>query len=156
MPIKMLASQCCYKENNRCSVSRTGYINALYEPDTEVFNVKVSGIWSNHCAFKWSIYIFFLLPAYSAAHSHIGAQGWLLTPWTGDQLVARPLPKHRTTQTQKITRTHIKHPCPGRNLNPQSRPPSDRRLSMPQIAWLPRPARIYNIQIMKIKFAPLV
>jgi hypothetical protein len=22
------------------------------------------------------------------------------TPWTGDQLVARPLPKHRTTQTQ--------------------------------------------------------
>jgi hypothetical protein len=23
------------------------------------------------------------------------------TPWTGDQFVARPLPKHRTTQTQK-------------------------------------------------------
>jgi hypothetical protein len=22
------------------------------------------------------------------------------TPWTGDQLVTRPLPKHRTTQTQ--------------------------------------------------------
>jgi hypothetical protein len=22
------------------------------------------------------------------------------TPWTGDQLVSRPLPKHRTTQTQ--------------------------------------------------------
>jgi hypothetical protein len=22
------------------------------------------------------------------------------TPWTGDQLVIRPLPKHRTTQTQ--------------------------------------------------------
>jgi hypothetical protein len=22
------------------------------------------------------------------------------TPWTGDQLIARPLPKHRTTQTQ--------------------------------------------------------
>jgi hypothetical protein len=22
------------------------------------------------------------------------------TPWTGDQLVARPLPKHRATQTQ--------------------------------------------------------
>jgi hypothetical protein len=28
------------------------------------------------------------------------------TPWTGDQLVARPLPKHRTTQTQKKN-THI-------------------------------------------------
>jgi hypothetical protein len=34
--------------------------------------------------------------------------------------------KHRKT------RTHIKHPCPGRNSNPQSRPPSDRCLSMPQ------------------------
>jgi hypothetical protein len=28
------------------------------------------------------------------------------TPWAGDQLVARPLPIHRTTQTQKNTRTH--------------------------------------------------
>jgi hypothetical protein len=28
------------------------------------------------------------------------------TPWTGDRLAARPLPKHRTTQTQKISRTH--------------------------------------------------
>jgi hypothetical protein len=24
------------------------------------------------------------------------------TPWTGDQAVARPLPTHRTTQTQRI------------------------------------------------------
>jgi hypothetical protein len=30
------------------------------------------------------------------------------TPWTGDQLVARPLPKHRTTQTQnKCTQTSV-------------------------------------------------
>jgi hypothetical protein len=28
------------------------------------------------------------------------------TPWTSDQLVARPLPKHTTTQTQKNTYTH--------------------------------------------------
>jgi hypothetical protein len=28
-------------------------------------------------------------------------------------------------------RTHIKHPCPRRNSNPQSRPPRDRRLFMP-------------------------
>jgi hypothetical protein len=28
------------------------------------------------------------------------------TPWTGDQLVTRPLPKHSTTQTQKQTHTH--------------------------------------------------
>jgi hypothetical protein len=26
--------------------------------------------------------------------------------WTGDQLVARPLPERRTTQTQKNTHTH--------------------------------------------------
>jgi hypothetical protein len=29
------------------------------------------------------------------------------TPWTGDQPVARPLPTHRTTQTQKLTQTSI-------------------------------------------------
>jgi hypothetical protein len=28
------------------------------------------------------------------------------TPWTGDQLVARPLPKHKTTQTEKKAYTH--------------------------------------------------
>jgi hypothetical protein len=32
------------------------------------------------------------------------------TPWTSDQLVARPLPKHRTTQTQN-KHIHTKHPC---------------------------------------------
>jgi hypothetical protein len=32
--------------------------------------------------------------------------GW--SPWTGDQPVARPLPKHRTAQTQnEDTRTHM-------------------------------------------------
>jgi hypothetical protein len=30
------------------------------------------------------------------------------TPWTGDQLIARPLPTHRTTQTQnKRTQTFL-------------------------------------------------
>jgi hypothetical protein len=28
------------------------------------------------------------------------------TLWTGDQLVARPLPKYRTTQTQKNAHAH--------------------------------------------------
>jgi hypothetical protein len=33
------------------------------------------------------------------------------TPWTGDQLAARPLPKHRITQTQnKRIHTHTKRP----------------------------------------------
>jgi hypothetical protein len=38
------------------------------------------------------------------------------------------------------TRTHIKHPCPMRDSNQQSRPPSDRKLFMPQTARLLRPA----------------
>jgi hypothetical protein len=54
---------------------------------------------------------------YSVSWSFTGGR----TPWTGDQLVPRPLPKHRKT------RTHIKHPCPRRDSNPKSRPPSDRR-----------------------------
>jgi hypothetical protein len=47
------------------------------------------------------------------------------------------------TRQHKHRKTHIhtiKHPCPRRNSNPQSRPPSDRRLFMPQTARLPRPA----------------
>jgi hypothetical protein len=35
------------------------------------------------------------------------------TPWMGDQLVATPLPKHRTTQTQKNTHTSNIHGLSG-------------------------------------------
>jgi hypothetical protein len=44
-------------------------------------------------------------------------------PWTSDQLVARLLSKHRTTQTH----THTKHPCPEWDSNPRSQRPSKRR-----------------------------
>jgi hypothetical protein len=47
------------------------------------------------------------------------------------------------TRQHKHRKTHIhtiKHPCPRRDSNPQSLPPSDRRLFMPQTAQLPRPA----------------
>jgi hypothetical protein len=37
-----------------------------------------------------------------------------MTPWTGDQPVARPLPTHSTTQTQN------KHPCLEWDSNPRS------------------------------------
>jgi hypothetical protein len=37
-------------------------------------------------------------------------------------------------------RTHIKHPSPGWDSKPQSRPPNDRWLFKPQTARLPRPA----------------
>jgi hypothetical protein len=56
-----------------------------------------------------------LLHPYSGTRSHIESQGWLLsfwyftsgrTPWAGDKLVARPLPKRRTPQTQKNSDTH--------------------------------------------------
>jgi hypothetical protein len=58
------------------------------------------------------------------------------TPWTSDQLVARPLPKHTTTQTHTPLNIHASR----RDSNPQSRPPSDRRLFMPQSARISRPA----------------
>jgi hypothetical protein len=41
----------------------------------------------------------------------------LLDPWRGDQPVARPLPKHRTTQTQ-TKRTQNRHQYFGRDSNP--------------------------------------
>jgi hypothetical protein len=51
------------------------------------------------------------LPAHSGSwppiqfRNHFFTEG--RTPWTSDQPVARPLPKHRTTQTQnKRTHTH--------------------------------------------------
>jgi hypothetical protein len=47
------------------------------------------------------------------------------TPWTGDQLVARPLHKHRTNQTQN-KRTH-RHPCVKWDSNPRSQRSSERR-----------------------------
>jgi hypothetical protein len=36
-----------------------------------------------------------------------------MTPWTGDQLVVRPLPKYRTTQTQKNAHTSNIHALSG-------------------------------------------
>jgi hypothetical protein len=37
-------------------------------------------------------------------------------PWTGDQLIARPLPKHRTTQTQDKHIHQTSMPCMGFEL----------------------------------------
>jgi hypothetical protein len=50
------------------------------------------------------------------------------TPWTGDQPVARPLPTHRTTQTQ-IKSTH-RYPCLEWDWNPRS------QLSSEDSPWL--------------------
>jgi hypothetical protein len=52
------------------------------------------------------------------------------TPWTSDQPVARPLPKHRTTQTQNkhIHKQNIQYLV--QDLNPRSRLPSKRRQFM--------------------------
>jgi hypothetical protein len=40
-------------------------------------------------------------------------------PWTGGQPVAKPLPTHRTTQTQN-KRTQYRHPCLEWDSNPRS------------------------------------
>jgi hypothetical protein len=49
------------------------------------------------------------------------------TPWAGDQLVARPLPKHRTAQTQNKHTYVPKHLCPKWDSNARSQRPSERR-----------------------------
>jgi hypothetical protein len=51
------------------------------------------------------------------------------TPWTSDQSIARPLPTHRTTQTQ-YKRTH-RHPCLQWDSNARSQRSSRRRQFMP-------------------------
>jgi hypothetical protein len=51
------------------------------------------------------------------------------TSWTGDQPVARPLPTHRTTQSQN-KRTQYRHPCLERDSNPRSQRSSERRRFM--------------------------
>jgi uncharacterized protein YraI len=60
---------------------------------------------------------------FSYCHSKVGP--WFLifqfydnftdgrTPWTSDHLVARPLPKHRTTQTQNKHTYQTSVPCVG-------------------------------------------
>jgi hypothetical protein len=52
------------------------------------------------------------------------------TPWTGDQLVTRPLPKHRTKQAQN--KRIQRHPCLELDADPRSRLPSERRQYMPK------------------------
>jgi hypothetical protein len=51
------------------------------------------------------------------------------TPWTGDQIVARPLPVQKHTKTH--TQTNTKLPCPAWDWNPLSRRPRERRQFMP-------------------------
>jgi hypothetical protein len=52
------------------------------------------------------------------------------TPWTGDQAVARPLPEHRTTQTQN-ERIQCRHPSLEWDWNPRSQCSSGRKRFMP-------------------------
>jgi hypothetical protein len=52
------------------------------------------------------------------------------TPWTGDQPVARPLPTHRTTQTQNKC-TKYRHPCLEWDSNPRCQRSSERKQFMP-------------------------
>jgi hypothetical protein len=54
------------------------------------------------------------------------------SPWTSDQPVPRPLPAHRTTQTQN-KRTH-RHPCFQWDSNSRSQRSSERRQFMPYTA----------------------
>jgi hypothetical protein len=54
------------------------------------------------------------------------------TPWTSDQPVARPLPTHRTTQTQN--KRKYKYPCLEWDSSPRPQRSSKRRQFMPKTA----------------------
>jgi hypothetical protein len=56
------------------------------------------------------------------------------TPWMGDQPVTRPLPAHRTTQTQN-KRTRYRHTCLEWVSNSRSQRSSERRQFMPWPLW---------------------
>jgi hypothetical protein len=81
--------------------------------------------------FYWFYSSLWVLASYFQFHYHF-TDG--RTPWMWDQLVARPLLKHKTTHT------NTKYPCLMWDPNPRSRLPSERRQYMPQTARLPWPA----------------
>jgi hypothetical protein len=60
--------------------------------------------------------------------------GW--TPWTSDRPV-QGLSLITGQHKRRITRIHIKHPCPEWDSNPRSRPPNERRQVMPETARRP-------------------
>jgi hypothetical protein len=66
---------------------------------------------SPNISFINCLYLYFFVPRWALAGFFIFLILYTVgrTPWTSDQPVARPLPKHRTTQTQnkRINR----HPC---------------------------------------------
>jgi hypothetical protein len=90
-----------------------------------------------------SLFFSMALPAHSGPRpliqfrDHFYTDG--MTPWSSDQPVARPLSKHRTTQTQN-KRIHTEHPCLERDSIPWSQRPSKRRQFIPQTARLLWPA----------------
>jgi hypothetical protein len=74
-----------------------------------------------------SIFLYSLLPIFSFLIIYTVGR----TPWTGDQPVSRPLPKHRTTQTQN-KRTQTSMPWVG--FGPRSQCSSGLGQFMPQTA----------------------
>jgi hypothetical protein len=61
--------------------------------------------WENLSTYLWTA-----LPLLFQFHDHF-ADG--RTPWTSDQLIAKPLPKHRTRQTQNKHSHQTSMPCVG-------------------------------------------
>jgi hypothetical protein len=69
-----------------------------------------------HLSHYGSTALCWALAAFSVSWSFYTVDG---TPWKGDQLIARPLPTHRTTQTQN-KRTQYRHSCLELDSNPRS------------------------------------
>jgi hypothetical protein len=103
-------------------------------PDGECYILIVNISNRKNAIFFLCLYLFFfplaLQPPWALAsdfqfHDHFTD---CRTALTGDQLVARLIPTHRTTQTQS-NRTH-RHPCLEWDLNPRSQHSSEPRQFM--------------------------
>jgi hypothetical protein len=127
----------------------------LWNASTEMWfiMVKTKEEWRkfSHCSSAYCPYICFpppLAPFLGSSLSYwstglitqflglsqaVGLLGRVISPLQGLYL-------NTGQHKRRKMRTYIK--CPGQDSNPQSRPPSDRRLFMPKNARLPRPAYI--------------
>jgi hypothetical protein len=117
------------------SHSSSGLLYTCFIWSSSKAGVHVTWLWATHIFFSSCTLIRELAPILEHRTDYT-------VPWafTAAGLLGRAISSSQglylnTGQHEhRKTRTHIQHPCQGRHSNPQSRPPSDRRLFMPQIS----------------------
>jgi hypothetical protein len=97
---KLIIIQICNKLLSTISISTDSSYFIIYKYTPQRFTWSV-------CFSKCSFFLL-LLPLWSTGliSQFLDHFTYGRTPWMGDQLIARPLPKQRTTQTQKNAHIH--------------------------------------------------